>query len=242
MKLIKSFPIFVLHLTVYFLLGTLIHGCNYGQTNANNQVAGIDVSHYQGTINWKLVANSQVKFAIAKASGGTDYTDPMFKVNWQGIRENELIRGAYHFYYPNIDPVKQANFYLETVGKFLDKDLPPILDIELTEGQDSNAIIQGVLRWIKAVEKATGRRPIIYSDNAFAKEYLSSTELTKYPLWVADYNDEITSLPLPWIKTSWVIWQYSEQGQLKGVSNTVDLNKFAGNLRQLRHFVTHSHL
>ncbi len=242
MKRLKSFPSLIIHLTFFVLMAALIHGCDYGQTNDKHHTKGIDVSHYQGTINWKTVAKGQIKFAIAKASGGDDYIDPMFNVNWQGIRENELIRGAYHFYYPNIDPIKQAKHYLKTVNGFLKKDLPPILDIEVTEGQDASKIVQGALLWIKKVENVTKRRPIIYSDKAFVSEYLNSPELAQYPLWVADYSEEIASLPSHWQKPGWLIWQHSQQGQLEGIPSQVDLNKFSGSLRQLRHFVKHSHL
>lgn len=242
MKRLTFIPPLIMHLSFFILMAAMIHGCDYGQSNTKHHINGIDVSHYQGTINWNTVANDNVKFAIAKATGGDDYTDPMFNVNWQGMRENELVRGAYHFYYPNIDPIAQAKYYLKTVNGFLQKDLPPILDIEVTEGQDASSIVKGALRWIKKVESVTKRRPIIYSDNAFLSEYLNHPELAQYPLWVADYSDEVAPLPSYWKKPGWLMWQHSDSGQLEGISTNVDLDKFSGSLRQLRHFVKHSHL
>ncbi|MGR5284867.1 glycoside hydrolase family 25 protein [Vibrio maritimus] len=205
-------------------------------------IKGMDVSHYQGQITWPTIDNSDIHFAIAKATGGMTYIDPEFKVNWNGMKEQSLIRGAYHFYYPQDDPVKQANNYLNVLGTLQPTDLPPIVDVEVTGNQQPDAIVTGLLKWLVTVEQATKRRPMIYSDLDFAKQYLSDPRLSDYPLWVADYSNAIQGLPTPWQSTGWTLWQYSQTGEVDGIEGNVDLDRFKGTKKALKEFITSTHL
>ena len=198
---------------------------------------GFDVSHYQGTIQWDSIDTSRYDFSIAKATGGTDYIDPDFSVNWNGMKERGLIRGAYHYFYPNESATQQVQNYLNTVKGLQESDLPPIIDIEVSNGLDAKTIVQGLLTWLVEVEKATQRRPMIYSDLNFAQTYLTDESLSAYPLWIADYNDTVGDLPKPWQASGWRLWQYSDSGALDGIEGAVDQDKFQGDKKALKAFI-----
>ena len=120
--------------------------------SAIGSVMGIDVSHYEGVVNWDKVAKYGIHFAFAKATGGLNYTDPQFVHNWHGIRSAAIHRGAYHFFYAGDDPVKQANHFIKTMGKLRTQDMPPMLDVEIADNIDTNLISEKVLIWLQTVE------------------------------------------------------------------------------------------
>jgi len=198
---------------------------------------GFDVSHYQGTIQWNNINRSEYDFSIAKATGGTGFIDPDFSANWNGMKEREMIRGAYHYFYPNESAKQQAQNYLNTVKGLQESDLPPIIDIEVSNGLDAKIIVQGLLTWLDEVEEATQRRPMIYSDLNFAQTYLTDESLSAYPLWIADYNDEVGELPKPWQASGWQIWQYTDSGSISGIEGDVDQDKFQGDKKALKAFI-----
>ena len=202
---------------------------------------GVDASHYQGVVQWEKVAKEGYMFAFAKATGGITYVDPEFEKNWHGIRAVEMYRGAYHFFYAADDPKKQAAHYLRTVGELSKHDFPPVLDVEISDHTKPEKLLSGVLTWLEEVEKASGRRPIIYTDNGFADKVLTDSRLSRYPLWIADYATEIHSLPKPWQKSGWSLWQYSEKGRVDGVTGDIDINRFSGSLAELTAFISQSY-
>lgn len=212
---------------------------------ANDQTAGdppfgIDVSHYQGIINWDKVGESQVEFAYAKATSGETYVDPHFTHNWDGIRASGIYRGAYHFFLADDDPALQAANFLKTVGKLREYDLPPMLDVEIMDHASKDNLEVRVLAWLKAVEKETGRIPILYTDSDFGADVLSNPDFSRYPLWVAEYSDQISIIPSPWKKSGWTIWQHSEKGQIPGIDGDVDLDRFNTVLSDIREFIENS--
>ena len=117
-------------------------------------LAGIDVSHFQGEVDWGAVAATGVRFAFIKATEGLDDVDPRFAQNWQGSRAAGLLRGAYHFLHPNLDAGQQAAHFLSVVT--LDDDaLPPALDVEVTNGVAPAALATCIETWLGAVQAAT---------------------------------------------------------------------------------------
>src|SRR3954466_14597630 len=100
---------------------------------------GIDVSHYQGQVDWHSVARSDVKFALAKASESTK-PDDQFARNWSQMQEVGLYRGAYHFGHPGSDPEAQASFFASVAGPLGFRDLPPVLDLEVADGHDAPTV------------------------------------------------------------------------------------------------------
>lgn len=192
-------------------------------------VQGIDVSHYQGVVDWQKVADAGMAFAFAKATDGITYTDPEFATNWSGMHAVGLLRGAYHFFEPNDDATSQAQHFLATV-QLAAGDLPPVLDVETTGGVANAQIWSGVSTWLQVVEKETGRQPLIYTAPGFWNGHQPDLALTKYPLWLADYASQPT-LPTGW--TSWLFWQSSQTGTVAGVTGSVDLDTFSGTIAQL---------
>lgn len=201
---------------------------------------GLDVSHYQGTVRWDILSKNGLAFAFTKATGGIDFVDPKFHVNWQSMREEEIIRGAYHFFHPTDDPVKQAEFYTSTIGELLNLDLPPVVDVELAENQHADTIVTRLRTFLELIEKKLGRKPIIYSFPHFADRYLNDPRLGSYPLWIADYGADNAYLPPAWKDSTWHFWQYSDTGKEKGIIGDVDLNYFNGNLEGLVAFIEKS--
>jgi lysozyme len=198
---------------------------------------GLDVSHYQGTVDWNSVAQERYTFAFIKATEATSWTDPEFSANWTGAKAAGLIRGAYHFYDPGSDPEKQAEHFLGTVwpggGQPLLEpgDLPPVLDIETTGGQSAEAVVQGIQIWLSRVGEETLRTPILYTARGFW-DGLGTTQFGGYPLWVAEYGVAAPTLPAGW--QSWCFWQYSQSGRVDGISGPVDLDIFQGTLQSLQ--------
>ncbi len=197
---------------------------------ATPQVHGIDVSHYQGTIDWPTVAAGGMGFAFVKATQGTTSVDALFAQNWQGVQAAGLLRGAYHFYQPGDDPAAQAAHFLSVV-QCAAGDLPPVLDIETAGSQTPAEIVPGIEIWLAAVEAAVGCPPIVYTAPGFWSS-LGTAAFGQYPLWVAEYGVSTPKLPAGW--TSWAFWQSSESGQAAGVHGSVDLDVFQGSLEELQ--------
>src|SRR5947209_6598600 len=131
--------------------------CGAGPT-----VKGIDVSYYQGTINWTSVKNDGVVYAFIRTSDGS-YHDPQFDTYWAESRAAGVKHGAYHFFRPASDPIVQADYLLSKIGgKLAADDLPPVLDVEAADGVSAANIAAGVKKWSDHVEAALGRKPIIY--------------------------------------------------------------------------------
>lgn len=198
-----------------------------------SQATGIDVSHFQGTVNWAEVAASGASFAFVKATQGITYVDPQFAGNWPAMKKVGLHRGAYHFYEPADDPTSQAQHFLSTVT-LEPGDLPPVLDVEINGGVSSSQLWSGVSTWLQHVQTATGRQPLLYTAPGFWDGNSPDLALCSYPLWLADYASQPT-LPKGW--SAWQFWQHSETGTVSGVSTSVDLNLFNGTLSQLQEWL-----
>jgi lysozyme len=147
-----------------------------------------------------------------------------------------LIRGAYWFFHPELDPTTQAKAFLSALsqaGGLSTGDLPPVADMEITGGT-SAATIQGNLQtWLNAVQAATGTVPMIYTSISFADTDLG-TGFGNYPLWIANYGVSCPHIPAGW--STWAFWQNSGSGTVAGIGTTTDLDVFNGTLAQLTTF------
>lgn len=211
-----------------------------GTAEITGSARGIDASHYQGMVYWDRVAASGIHFGYVKATAGEHYIDPRFHENWHGMRAAEVYRGAYHFYYAAENPVAQAKHFIATVRKLHPMDLPPVLDVEISDHTDKKDVLEGALIWLATVEKALGKRPMLYTDPGFGDHYLEDSRLARYPLWIADYGKKIDSVPSPWAKEGWSFWQHSQHGKVQGVDAEVDLNVFKGTIAELKKFINES--
>jgi lysozyme len=196
---------------------------------------GIDVSEYQGKINWSYVDTLEKKYPLhyvfIRATVGKDRKDYQFKRNWLGAKENKMIRGAYHYYRPNENSLEQAELFIKTVS--LQKgDLPPVLDIEKLPKNLSIANLKlGLKRWLQAVESHYGVKPIIYTGERYYDDFLKE-EFSDYLFWIANYN-----LYREEIAEDWLFWQFTEKASIPGIKGNVDVNIYNGDLQQLR-FIT----
>ena len=190
-------------------------------------VHGIDVSRYQQTINWPLVKQMQVQgvrvhFAFIKATEGSSSVDAQFKRNWKHAKEAGITRGAYHFFIASRDGTSQAKHFLKTVS-LQPGDLPPVVDIEQTNGVQKPLLQQRLKAWLQLVESVHGIKPIIYTNADFYKSYLADA-FDDYPFWVAHYLQPTA----PRARRNWHFWQHSERGRVNGIRAMVDFNVFNG--------------
>ncbi len=202
---------------------------------------GIDVSYWEAGIDWKKVRGEGIRFMFAKATEGEEYVDPTFDDNWLGAKSVGILRGAYHFFHPNMNPVKQTDRFLQVVKAMNDPgELPPALDLEVSDNQSSQAIIERAKIWLDRVQQALGKRPIVYSSPGFLKSSFTVAGdgpplwATEYALWIAHYGVNQPYLPKGWMK--WTFWQYSEAGKVRGINAAVDLDWFNGTIEELYQF------
>jgi lysozyme len=196
---------------------------------------GLDVSEYQGKINWSdvdsLESKYPVNFVFIRATVGNDRLDKQFDKNWRGAKSSNLIRGAYHYYRPNENSLEQAALFIKTVS--LKKgDLPPVLDIErLPENQSVERLKIGLKRWLIAVEAHYKVKPIIYTGERYYDDFLKE-EFSDYLFWIANYNFYRENM-----QEEWLFWQFTEKANVSGIKGNVDVNIYNGDLQQLK-FIT----
>ena len=193
----------------------------------NYNIHGIDVSKYQDRINWESVKQMkvedvQISFAFIKATEGNNNRDVFFKRNWKQCKDVMLPRGAYHFFVASRSGKTQAENFIRTVD-LESGDLPPVLDVEQSNGVDGRKLRERVKEWLVTIENHYGVRPIVYTNVDFYKYYLKD-EFDDYPLWVAHYLQK----EKPRIYRNWHFWQYSEMGRVNGIYSKVDFNVFNG--------------
>lgn len=201
-------------------------------------VKGIDVSHFQGSINWAQVKGAGCSFAYAKATEGIGIVDPFFASHWNVMKEAGLIRGAYHFFRPAEDAAAQASHFVQTVSLAPD-DLPPVIDLEVSDGVSNAALVEGVQTWLDAVEQQMGRTPMIYTNHSFWEAHMTA-QFGRYPLWIAHYAPSPQPLPSGW--SEWTFWQYSQSLGLAGVHGNVDHDQFNGSPDDLQAFIQSTNL
>lgn len=196
-----------------------------------DKVAGIDVSQYQGIINWNEVRAIEntfpIRFAFIRATAGKDKLDNQFTTNWLEAKKNNIIRGAYHYYRPNENSLEQANNFIKNVT--LQKgDLPPVLDIEsLPKNQSLDSLKVGLKRWLEKVDAHYKVKPILYTGEKYYNEFLKE-EFSDYTFWIANYNFFVED-----IKEDWLFWQFTEKATVSGIKGNVDVTIYNGSPKML---------
>ncbi len=200
------------------------------------ETRGIDISHYQGDIDWELLRNAMIekcpiRFVLIKATEGTSSIDPKFEDNFTQSREYGFIRGAYHFWSNKSSAREQAYFFLNNV-QLTAGDLPPVLDVEHKPKEESVEDFQrDILTWLHIVEDKYHVKPILYTYYKFKNEYLNTEVFDDYPYWIAHYYvDEIE------YNGAWKFWQHTDAGRLPGIKGYVDFNIYNGSYYDLRKF------
>jgi lysozyme len=191
-------------------------------------VMGIDVSHYQGVIDWQKVSTDKnVRFAYIKATEGSTYRDPNFTRNWENAAQNGIIAGAYHFFSKKSSGSTQAKNFISTVPKQSGR-LCPVVDVE------STLLVQNSYKtqldtFVNLVEAHYGKKPIFYVTNRVYS--LLYDDYADYPFWVVDYKGS------PKV-SEWSFWQYSNKSSIAGISGYVDTDEYHGTLWEFENLLT----
>ena len=198
------------------------------------EIHGIDISHYQGEIDWEQLKNAMIKgcplrFVIIKSTEGSTRLDENFRENFNQARDYGFIRGVYHFWSNKSSAREQAYFFLDKVH-LTDGDLPPVLDIEHKPADKSVEDFQrDVLTWLHIVEDKYHAKPIIYTYYKFKEQYLSAPVFDDYPYWIAHYYVDKVQY-----KGKWKFWQHTDVGKLPGIKGYVDFNIYNGSYYELK--------
>lgn len=193
-------------------------------------VHGIDVSQWQGDIDWRKVRRAGIDFAYIKATEGGDHVDPRFLDNWEGARRAGVPRGAYHFVYWCRPAHEQALWFMLNVPPDPEA-LPPVLDVEWNAhsktcpSRISPAKAREMIEvLLAAMEAHTGQRPILYTDPTFHAQVLEG-RFEKYHFWLRSVAAEPRDI---YRKRPWMFWQFTTTGRVPGIDGDVDRNVFNG--------------
>jgi len=204
---------------------------NFGSASPRKlAVHGVDISRWQGDIDWPKLRSQGANFAFIKATDGGDHLDPMFKKNWRRAKEAGMRRGAYHFFYWCRTAGEQADWFIRNVPREKGA-LPPVIDVEWN-GESSckkrpsrERVLEKMQVFMDKLEAHYGQRPIIYTAPDFYKDNLQGA-FPNHPFWLRSVAAH-PSKRYPGRK--WIFWQYSGSGLSKGVEGKIDLNVFHGN-------------
>lgn len=205
----------------------------------NYEVHGVDVSHYQGTIDWETLSQQNLDFAVIKATEGSTHIDDRFEENWQAAEQTHLYLGAYHFFSFDSEGDRQAASYIDTVGN-LDGKLAPVVDVEYYGNKKSNPparadVVKNLGALLDALEQHYQIKPIIYTTFTVYNEYIKG-EFEEYPLWVRS----IYCPPEVLFGNKWSFWQYMDTAMLDGYAGDekyIDVNVFRGTMEELEELV-----
>ena len=233
------FPRALSLLALIAVAGTLL-SVSAPAAEAGAYVKGIDVSEYQGTIDWPTVATTDTRFVIMRATKGVRYDDPSFSTNLAGAKANGLEVGAYHRATPRklkdgsadlTDARLEADHFLEVAAPGFG-DIIPALDIEETGGMVPSQLVAWVRRWVTRVTDELGVHPMIYSSpNFWTANMGNSTWFADhgYALWLAHWNVSTPTVPANhWQGHGWTFWQWTHKPGLPGISTDLDRDRFGG--------------
>lgn len=218
-KMIISFLV-VVTMPMYILIAPVYA---FGPSSSNIY-DGIDVSGWQGNIDYSEVASSGIEIVYMKASEGTSFVDPYFNQNYTNAKANGLKVGFYHYLTArsNSEAVAQANFFVSTISGMI-PDCRLAMDFESFGSLSTEEINEIGLTFMQTVESLSGKKMVIYSDTSNASNIFGGG-LTNYPLWVAQYEVEEPTPNGNW--DSWVGWQYTDAGEISGINGYVDRDRF----------------
>ena len=207
---------------------------------ADYPIHGIDVSKYQGDIDWDAVAASGVKFVYIKSTEGGDRVDEKFQANWDGAKRVGIPRGAYHFFYWCRPANEEADWFEKNTPVEVDA-LPPVLDVEPTPDSktcrrhlERDATQADMKVMLEEMERHFGKRPVIYTSVDFYEAILSDGAFSDYPMWVRSTKHHPS---VRYGSREWKFWQYQADGHIPGIAGKVDRNAFSGTQEQWEAFV-----
>lgn len=193
---------------------------------------GLDVSHYQPQMNFVNAKAAGFEFVFLKASEGASFVDKSFKGHRANARAAGMLVGYYHFFRPLVDPEVQAKNFCAQIGKVQENELPPVCDLEDSDGVTGTAVAERAKEFCEHVERLIGARPILYTGPYYFQGLGAKAQvLGDYPLWVAHYKTTAPLTPPPW--ANWDFWQYTDSEKIPGKTN-LDANLFNGSLAELK--------
>lgn len=199
-------------------------------SSAEFPVRGVDVSSYQGEIDWMVLSSQNISFAYIKATEGSSYTDSCFARNFDAAQKTPLRVGAYHFFSYDSPGASQAAHFIQTVPMG-DGMLPPVVDVEFYGDYQKNPLPRQTVApelkdMLRLLEEHYHQKPVLYATKTSYSLYLSG-EYEDYDIWM---RDVITKPALP-NGRRWVFWQYTNREKLRGYQGSetfIDMNVFAG--------------
>jgi lysozyme len=207
------------------------HPISFGSVKPKSfAIHGVDISRWQGNIDWTKLRSQGANFAYIKSTDGGDHLDPMFHKNWNSAGKAGLKRGAYHFFYWCRSGADQAKWFIRNVPKSQNA-LPPVIDVEYNHTSSCKArpskanVLKKMKSFMDALEAHYGQRPIIYTAPDFYDDNLRG-QFTSHQFWLRSVAAH-PSKTYP--DRRWVFWQYSGTGLSHGVKGQIDLNVFNGN-------------
>lgn len=227
----------------------------------NERVYGIDIAKYQHidgkkryAIQWKKLriiglgklskkkvigrVNYPISFIYIKSTEGKSLLNPYYKKDYQSAKAAGYKVGTYHFFTTLTPAAQQAHYFLE--HSYVKKgDFPPVLDVEPTHAQimrmgGTKELFSAIRTWLHIVERATGRRPVLYISQIFVNRYLPEAPDIKrnYHIWISRYGEYKPGVKL-------IYWQLSPDGSVKGIHGKVDINVFNGYQDEFERFCSH---
>ena len=204
----------------------------FGGTRSNRKwptgLQGIDVSHYQGDINWKTVAKDKdAGYVYIKATEGRDYIDNMYSRNFSEARKHKIPVGSYHFFRPGVSAEVQYQNFISAIN-IKHQDLVPLVDVETISGVNSIATFHTrLLEFCRLLTQAfKGRKPMIYTGRNFYNKYFAGyPQFREYNFMIAQYQGGEPELDGG---DDYLIWQYTGKGKMTGIRGDVDRSCFRG--------------
>jgi len=213
---------------------------NFGKAAPKHfAVHGVDVSRWQGDIDWATLRKHGGNFAYIKATDGGDHLDPMFMTNWRRAKQAGIHRGAYHFFYWCRRASEQADWFIRNVPRDPDA-LPPVIDVEWNsqsscKKRPSRAdVLEKMQVFMDKLERHYGKRPVIYTAPDFYEDNLVGA-FENYPFWLRSVAAHPSKV---YPGRKWVFWQYSGTGLSQGVDEQIDLNVFNGSEKGWHNWVS----
>jgi GH25 family lysozyme M1 (1,4-beta-N-acetylmuramidase) len=237
------------------LLLTLALAGGAGPATAGTKARGIDVSRFQGVIDWPSVGGSGIRFAFVQASrgSGADCTvkpaqcgpDPYFAANRLAAESAGIRVGAYHRAFASggtvadarADAIAEADVFLAQVGSLQSGELVPVLDAESPfTGMTASTLRTWIRVWVKRVGRHLERKPMIYTNATSWAATGNSAEFAKakYPLWVAEWGVSRPTVPANnWAGHGYSVWQFTSSGRVPGISGRVDMDRLGKGLAKI---------
>ena len=241
--LLKRMMVILLMIILFFILLLLLILSKRLRPNTffaqKYKVLGVDVSHYQGDIDWNTLAGQGISFAFIKATEGSSHVDEYFYDNWQAASRTNLAIGAYHFFSFDSPARTQAELYIHTAGGLSGK-LAPVIDVEYYGDKahnppDKETVTAELKEMLSLLEEYYGVKPILYTTYTVYHRYIKG-EFEEYPLWIRN----VYYPPIADLKEKWTFWQYTDTAVLEGYSGVeqyIDMNAFCGSFEELEKYI-----